>query len=105
MTVRFTLSPEAERDIAQIRDYYLEEAGVQVARHVLVQITKALRFLAATPGAGHRRDDLTDEDVRFWPVLSYLIAYDPAMRPIGIARVLHAGRDLEVLFHRSPPRI
>ncbi len=65
----------------------------------------ALRFLAATPGAGHRRDDLTDEDVRFWPVLSYLIAYDPAMRPIGIARVLHASRDLEALFHRSPPRM
>jgi plasmid stabilization system protein ParE len=51
-----------------------------------------------------RRDDLTAEDVRFWPVLSYLIAYDPAMRPIGIARVLHASRDLEALFHRSPPR-
>jgi hypothetical protein len=41
---------------------------VQVARHVLGQITKALRFLADTPGAGHRREDLTDEDVRFWPV-------------------------------------
>jgi len=35
-------------------------------------------------------------------VLSYLIAYDPAMRPIGIARVLHASRDLEALLHRSP---
>lgn len=105
MTSRYILSPEAERDIEQIRDYYLDEAGAQVARYVLAQITKALRFLAATPGAGHRRDDLTDENVRFWAVLSYLIAYDPAMRPIGIARVLHAGRDLEALFHRSAPRM
>ncbi|NLR73486.1 type II toxin-antitoxin system RelE/ParE family toxin [Novosphingobium sp. ERN07] len=105
MTSRYILSPEAARDIEQVRDYYLDEAGAQVARHVLAQITKALRFLATTPGAGHRRDDLTDEAVRFWPVLSYLIAYDPAMRPIGIARVLHAGRDLEALFHRSPPRM
>lgn len=105
MTARFILSPEAQRDIEQIRDYYVDEAGVQVARHVLGQITKALRFLGETPGAGHRRIDLTDEDVRFWPVLSYLIAYDPAMRPIGIARILHTARDLETLLRRSPPRM
>ena len=105
MPARYILSPEARRDIEQIRDYYVEEAGVQVARHVLGQITKALRFLAETPGAGHRREDLTDEDVRFWPVLSYMIAYDPAMRPIGVARVLHAARDLEALFRGKPPRM
>jgi len=102
---RNILSPHARRDIERIRDYYVEEAGVQVARHVLSQITKALRFLAETPGAGHRRDDLTDEDVRFWSVLSYLIAYDPTIRPIGVARVLHAARDLETLFLKSPPRL
>ena len=105
MPARYILSPEARRDIQQIRDYYVEEAGAQVARHVLGQITNTLRFLAETPGAGHRRDDLTDEDVRFWSVLSYLIAYDPAMRPIGIALVLHAARDLEALFQRNPPRM
>ncbi|WP_082350216.1 MULTISPECIES: type II toxin-antitoxin system RelE/ParE family toxin [unclassified Novosphingobium] len=55
MTGRYTLSPEAQRDIEQIREYYLNEAGAPVARHVLAQITKALRFLAGTPGAGHRR--------------------------------------------------
>ncbi len=105
MISRYILSPEAQRDIEQIRDYILDEAGTGVARHVLGQITTALRFLAATPGAGHRRDDLTEADLRFWPVLSYLIAYDPVMRPIGIARVLHAGRDLEALFRTSPPRM
>jgi plasmid stabilization system protein ParE len=52
---RYILSPEAKRDIEQIRDFYLEEAGARVARNVLGQITGALRFLAATPGAGHRR--------------------------------------------------
>lgn len=105
MPGRYILSPEAKRDIEQIRDYYVEQAGAKIARHVLGEITRALSFLAHSPGAGHRRDDLTDEDVRFWPVLSYLVAYDPVMRPIGIARVLHAARDLETLFHRSPPRM
>lgn len=104
MPARYILSPEARRDIEQIRDYYVDEAGAQVARHVLGQITKALRFLADTPGAGHRRDDLTDEDVRFWAVFGYLIVYDPTTKPIGIARVLHASRDLETLFKTNPPR-
>jgi toxin ParE1/3/4 len=102
---RYFLSPEAQRDIQQIRDYTFEEAGAQVARHVLGQIAKSLQFLSETPGAGHRRDDLTDECVLFWPVLSYLIVYDPVMQPIGIARVLHAARDLETLFQKSPPRV
>ena len=43
MTSRYILSPEAERDIEQIRDYYLDEAGARVARHVLAQITTAMR--------------------------------------------------------------
>lgn len=105
MPASYILSPEAQRDIEQIRDYYIDEAGVRVVRHVLGQITKAFRFLATSPGAGHRREDLTDADVRFWPVLSYLIAYDPAMQPIGIARVLHAARDLEALLQRGPSRM
>jgi putative addiction module CopG family antidote len=92
--VRQALRRMEQRD--QVQDLYKASMREKIAG--------APRFLAATPGAGHRRDDLTDEDVRFWPVLPYLIAYDPAMRPIGIARVPHVPRDLAALFHRPPPR-
>jgi toxin ParE1/3/4 len=101
----YVLSAEAQRDLAAIRDYYLEQAGAGVARHVLGEIAKAFRFLTTTPGAGHSRDDLTDEPVKFWPVFSYLIVYDPAARPLGIARVLHGSRDLEKMFRTTPPRM
>lgn len=74
-----------------------------MASYVLQEIRNALRFLAGTPGAGHVREDLTNESVRFWPVFSYLVLYDPAMKPIGIARILHASRDLEKLFRQQPP--
>jgi toxin ParE1/3/4 len=104
MAARYHLSPEAQQDLLDIRDYYLAEAGAGVTRHVLGEIAHALRFLASTPGAGHRRDDLTDEDVRFWAVFSYLIVYDPTMRPIGVARVLHGSRDLMSMFRERPPR-
>lgn len=82
----------------------MKEAGAGVARHVLGEIAKALRFLALTPGAGHSRSDLTPEAVKFWPVFSYLIVYNPTMRPLGIARVLHGSRDLLTLFEAAPPR-
>ena len=104
MTRGYILSPEAQQDITDIRAFYMKEAGARVARYVLAEINRAFRFLAATPGAGHSRADLTDEPVKFWTMFSYLIVYDAAMQPIGIARVLHGSRDLAAMFQKDPPR-
>jgi antitoxin ParD1/3/4/toxin ParE1/3/4 len=46
---------------------------------------------------------LTDKPVKFWPVFSYLVLYDPAQRPIDIVRIVHTGRDLKTLFGHHPP--
>ncbi len=100
---RYILSAEAQQDFQEFEPTILKNANARVARYVVGELTSALRFLAATPGAGHARGDLTGEPVRFWPVLSYLIVYDPAMQPLGIARVLHASRDLETMFRDRPP--
>lgn len=104
MQARYDLSAEAQTDLQDIKEYYLRHADRRVARYVLGEITRAFRFLAATPGAGHLREDLTDEPVKFWTVFSYMIVYDPVRKPIGIARVLHGNRDLEALFRADPPR-
>jgi len=101
---RYRLSPEAEQDLNDIKTYYLSGAGVRVARYVAGEITRGFEFLAGMPGAGHKREDLTGDPVKFWQVFSYLIIYDPATRPLGIARVLHASQDLEALLRRRPPR-
>ncbi len=102
----YVLSTEAEQDLHEVRDYYLKKAGAgaRVARYVARQMTAAFEFLAMTPGAGHARPDLTSEPMKFWRVYCYLIVYDPAMRPLGIARVLHSRRDLKTLFREKPPR-
>ena len=100
----YILSPEARADLAEIRDYYLDRADARVARYVLGEITRAFRLLGNSPGIGHSREDLTSEPVKFWQVFSYLIVYDPAMRPVGIARVRHSSQDLATLFRRQPPR-
>ena len=75
-------TPTAQEDLAEIRDYYVEEAGNRVARQMLVEFIEAFRFLARTPGAGHSREDLAeDRRILFWPMRDYLILYKPGGEP------------------------
>ena len=94
----YLLSLEAVEDIAEIRRYLSKTASRTISRHVLSELRAALRFLAENPGAGHWRRDLTVASVKFWPVFSYLVIYDPAKRPLGITRVLHGSRNVETLL-------
>ncbi len=95
---RYGLTPEAERDLTEIRSYLTREAGAEVAKSVIRRIRAALVFLGGNPGAGHSREDLTDDPVKFWPVFSYLIVYDPATKPITVIRVIHGMRDVPMLL-------
>ena len=62
---------------------------------VVDALDEAMQRLAENPGIGHVRPDLTDEDVRFWPVFKYLVVYRPETKPLEIVRVLHGRRDVE----------
>jgi toxin ParE1/3/4 len=95
---RYILSPEAKEDLREIREYLVSQGGRRLARYVLQEIRAAFRLLASRPEAGHLRQDLTPLPVKFWPVFSYLIVYDPAARPLAIVRVLHGRRDVEAIL-------
>ena len=45
-----------------------------------------MTLLGSQPGIGHLREDLTRRPVKFWPVYSYLIVYDPETK--------HGNRDI-----------
>ena len=96
---RFLLSELAERDLDQIKRYLVERAGTRIARRVMKDIRSAADLLGKEPGAGHSREDLTSRPVRFWPVYSYLIVYEPLTKPIQILRVLHGMRDVEDILN------
>jgi plasmid stabilization system protein ParE len=50
---------------------------------------------------GHKREDLTDYPVLFWPVGSCLIIYRAEHRPIEIVAVTQGSRDIPAfLRHR-----
>lgn len=93
----FRLSPEAARDIRDIWAYIAQD-NIKAARRVRLQIFHACQRIAKNPKIGFTREDLTEKPVRFWPVGSYLIVYNPARRPIEVVRVVHGARDVPSLL-------
>lgn len=98
---RFHLSPEAAQDIEGILAYIARHSA-QAARRVRQALLAACRRLAEHPGMGHRREDLTDKPVRFFPVYAFLIIYDPATTPLEIVRVQGGAQDIAALLARDP---
>lgn len=81
----WVLSPVAESDLADILDYIANEAGSRgIAEGVLTDLVEAFEALAASPGIGFRRPQLTGRDVRWWPVHRYLLVYDPQAVPLRV---------------------
>jgi plasmid stabilization system protein ParE len=93
--VRYVLAPQAALDLFEIWHYLQGHTGIAVANRVETAIRERFTFLAANPGAGHYRKDLTDAEVKFLSVYSYLIAYRPERTPLQIVSILHGRRDLE----------
>jgi plasmid stabilization system protein ParE len=91
MTARFVLAPQAALDLFEIWVYVKDHTSVATADHVELAIRERITFLAGVPGSGHWRKDLTGENVKFFPVYSYLIVYRPDTKPLRIAAILDAG--------------
>ena len=66
---------------------------VDAADRWIGKLFNAFEALARTPGMGHKREDLTDYPVLFWPVGSYLIIYRAEQRPVEIVAVTQGSRD------------
>jgi antitoxin ParD1/3/4/toxin ParE1/3/4 len=97
----YILTPIAQEDLTDIRDFYLEEAGRRVARQMLVEFVEAFRFLARTPGAGHEREDLAeDRPILFWPMRDYLVLYRPGTNPLQIVTILRGSQDIPGIIGR-----
>ncbi|MEX2302892.1 MAG: type II toxin-antitoxin system RelE/ParE family toxin [Bryobacterales bacterium] len=90
---RFRLSPEAADDINEIWRF-IAEHNIDAAERVRAELLNACRLLTGNPGLGHRRLDLTQRAVRFWPVFSYVIIYRENSKPLEVVRVVHAARDV-----------
>jgi antitoxin ParD1/3/4/toxin ParE1/3/4 len=102
MKPRYVLAPEAARDLVEIWSYLEQQTSVALAEHVESVIRERIAFLAENPGAGHWRRDLTSEDVKFFPVYSYLVVYRPNTKPLQVVSILHGKRDVEEILKQRP---
>ena len=94
---QFDLTPEAIADLLEIWEF-ISQDSVDAADRVLDDFYQSFGRLATTPGMGHRREDLTRRDVRFWPIYSYLVVYQRSSRPLLVIAVLHGNRDVKRLL-------
>lgn len=71
MKARYVFAPQAALDLAEIWRYIQRQTSKAAAERVESAIREKVAFLAGNPGAGHRRQDLTPEDVKLFPVYSF----------------------------------
>jgi plasmid stabilization system protein ParE len=88
MTRRYILAPKAAHDLVKIWRYIKNESSLKTADRVESVIRSKFLYLSEFPGGGHWRRDLTQAEVRFFSVCSYLIVYRPETKPLQI--VAHA---------------
>jgi len=89
----YELSVEALADLQEIWAYIAQD-NPDAADKLESDIYNACELLAKNPRIGHKRADLTDAPVLFWPGRGhYLIIYQRATQPLKVVRVLHARRD------------
>jgi plasmid stabilization system protein ParE len=90
---KYTLSPKALNHIQNIWDFIAAD-NQDAADRIVDELFAAFERLAEWPGIGHTRSDLTQVDVRFWTVRSYLIVYREKPLPVQIVAILHGARDI-----------
>jgi toxin ParE1/3/4 len=95
---RVIIRPKARRDINAVLVYYIETAGLDVARRFRKAATETFRELAEFPMMGAPRKIRTPEfqGVRMWRVRdfeSFLIFYMPRADGIAVERVIHGSHD------------
>lgn len=93
----FHLTPEARIDLIEIQDF-ISQDNPAAAADVIDNIFKEFDNLSKHPLKGHKREDLTNRNIRFWNVHSYLIIYDATTKPISIVRVLSGYRDIQSMI-------
>jgi len=94
----YELSSEALADLQEIW-VHIAVDNPSAADKLEAEIYQACELLVKNPRLGHHRRDLTDEPVLFWTVRDhYLVIYYGKEKPLKVARILHAARDVQAQF-------
>ena len=97
---------QATADIEGLVDYFVQEAGPDVALRFIDNAEWAFGQLLATPRIGQLLglDELPYEDVRRWHIGGFkrlMVLYRPVADGIEVIRVLHTARDIPAVIRSS----
>ena len=96
----YILGADAVFDLDDIWDYIAAD-DIDAADAWIAKLFDAFETIARMPGIGHKREDLTDHAVLFWPVGAYLIVYRVARRDrVVIVAVTQGSRDIPSFLRR-----
>ena len=93
MLSRYDVSTEAQNDLFEIWTRIAHDS-VELADRIDKEFRDLFAALAQTPGLGHARADLTKRPVLIFPMYSFLVIYQPDVKPIRILAVLRSRRDI-----------
>ena len=89
------LSRKAQADLDDIRDYSVEQFGVERAILYLDAIEQAFRRVLEHPRIGSRRADIR-KAVLSYPVGEHRIFYEVRTDQIHVIRLLHKATDVDL---------
>jgi len=95
----YVLSAEVLQDLQGIWDFIASD-NATAADKLEDEFFEAFEELVQRPRMGHTRSDLSERDVRFWPVGSYLIVYRSTPTALQIVAVLHGARDIAEVIRK-----
>jgi plasmid stabilization system protein ParE len=90
---RYRLGAGVDADLEAIWDHIAMD-DVEAANTWIAKLIDSFGQLAAHPGMGHSRKDITQHPVFFWPVGAYLVIYRLTGELVEVAAVLHGARDV-----------
>ena len=98
----YRASRAARSDIDQIWDYIAQD-NVEAADRWLSKLLALFEALAASPGIGHGRADLTRLPLLFWALDSCLVVYRVVFDEVQIVAVTQGARDVSKLLSKRAP--
>lgn len=92
MTLRYRLTPAAQRDLSVIWDHTAERWDLNQAERYITEIRAAIERIAAEPDRGRSCDDIRD-GYRRYGIGSHLIFYVESASGVDVIRILHQRMD------------
>ena len=101
METPYDVSNEAQNDLFEIWRRIASDS-VDLANRIEGEFHELFASLGRRPHLGHTRKDLTTRPVLFFGLYSFLIVYQPDVKPIRIMAVLRGKRNVKrILRQRS----